>query len=227
MQDIKDKNITLPYGKSYSTAQDQQALLNAFKKVNPKLVTDLTKYNLKLTFAEDTPVNIPLQKSTSTEKHVQIVAGNVKYKPIIDVAFQVNNNWTQINAAGASENLPKTARMNFPPKKINGIYYAATVGNGLWRSSDGTTWKQVNDIPIDAKITYPPELINGILYVGIIGLGSFGTISDGDGLWTSTNGTTWTQVTAFSSRAEFYSPLTKIDETYYIATLGNGLWKIQ
>ena len=88
IQDIKDKNIKLSYGKSYSTIQDQQTLFDALKTTNPNLASDLTKYNATLAFVGPN-INIPLEKTTPTATTIEVKVGDQTQK--IDINYTVEN----------------------------------------------------------------------------------------------------------------------------------------
>ena len=139
IQDIKDKNIKLPYGRSYSTIQDQQTLFDALKTANPNLTSDLTKYNATLAFVA-TNTNIPLEKTTPTVTKIEVKVGGETQD--ININYTVNNKWEAYDITSQNLGTPKYA-----PIKIGTDYFLIT-SKGLYSATDlEGTWSQILNIP--------------------------------------------------------------------------------
>ena len=213
VKDIQDVDINLPYGTTYSTANDKGTLINYIEKANPQLKGDLDRLGDSLAFANDTAIKQEDQNETSVNLEVNVGSST----QTITVNFKVDNTWTQI------PNIPATAEINYPPAKINDVDYVGTYGDGLWRSTDGLTWTKVNadatvgNIPADAELYDAPVEINNMLYAATYG----------QGLWTSTNGTTWNRADAVGipTTAKLPSPVQKLGNAYYVSSNGSGLYR--
>lgn len=107
-------------------------------------------------------------------------------------------NWTQKTAAAAFN-----ARLGHTVVSFGGLMYliggldgAPTYYNDVWSSPDGITWTQVLANGPASSTQFPGRyghtclVYNGALWV-IGGYSSTGPVND---VWTSTNGSTWTQV---------------------------------
>lgn len=68
--------------------------------------------------------------------------------------------------------------------------------NDVWTTQDGQTWTQLPDAPFDGRFTHSATVFGGALYIiggAKVVAGSNEILGD---IWRTTDGTTWTQVTA-------------------------------
>ena len=247
IQDIKDKNIKLPYGRSYSTIQDQQTLFDALKTANPNLTSDLTKYNATLAFVA-TNTNIPLEKTTPTVTKIEVKVGGETQD--ININYTVNNKWEAYDITSQNLGTPKYA-----PIKIGTDYFLIT-SKGLYSATDlEGTWSQILNIrnittnivklgnnyffgtqnsglyeSLDNGINWEKNATSGLssLYIttapkeinGICFLaGPFNTLSIVSGLWTSDdNGVTWHKNMSLAyALTGVYANVVYINGTYYFS----------
>lgn len=119
------------------------------------------------------------------------------------------------------------AQMNFPPVKINNLWYLSTF-QGLYQSTDGVTWEQQNDTDSFGNA----HLVSPILHYlnNDQKTYTYFTATKTKGLWTSPNGSDWTQVNASGTATNLPNntniefPPVKLGNVYYLGTEGQGLW---
>ena len=128
--------------------------------------------------------------------------------------------WTSTNGSTWTKNATTgldTANMRSAPVLIEGTYYLSTANNGLWTSTNGTAWRE-DTVSGFTQIHSAPVLIEGTYYLTTVG----------QGLWTSANGETWIKSPSKSLEdIDFYTPVVKIDNTYFLSTYDVGLLSMQ
>ena len=224
VKDITTKNLTLPYGQGdYSFANDKTKLVNDLIKANPKLTADDAKY---ITIAPAPGASANINMEGSGQAAIITVKVGSATKTVTGVKFKVDNTWTK-----EAKGIPAGAQFHVSPVNFGTNtapqYYLGSAKNGLWHL-DGTnskaTWTQVQGgLPTtadSANIHSVPVKIGDIYFQAF----------NGQGLWYSTNLTSWTQATAASGETGFataplVTPPVKFGNEYYQGSNGAGLWK--
>ena len=159
------------------------------------------------------------QTSDNILKTARIEIAPVKVGDTYYLATYGKGLWTSTDGTSWIELL---GTQSFDIKSINistsGLSFLTTRTKGVWTSPDkGTSWTQTTINPLKtADITSPPVKIGDTYYLS----------TNGNGLWTSTDGSTWTKNTTTGlDTAKLNSPPVKLGTTYYIGDFGTGLWK--
>lgn len=211
VEDIKQTSISLSYGRSYSTDQDQQTLFDALKTANPNLTSDLTKYNATLAFV-GTNINIPLEKTTPTTTTIEVKVDDQLQN--ININYTVKNIWQAYDITNQNLGIAKYA-----PTKIGDKYFLIT-SSGLYSATNlEGTWSQI--------------LNESNISTNIVKLGDnyfFGTLREG--LYQSLdNGLNWTKnTTSEFANLNLTTPPKEINDICFLAESFNsasearGLW---
>lgn len=72
------------------------------------------------------------------------------------------------------------------------------------------------NLPNNSAILAPPVKLGATYYVG----------TDGNGLWSSTDGLNWSRALGIVNNAAFDHPPTEFNGTYYVGANNAGLWRI-